>query len=148
MADAIRIRSAQPQDLEAVEALARACFGASAWSRAQWEAFPPQRLLVAEAPAQVCAGYVAMQWVADEAEVESLAVLADFRRQGLGHALLAAGLDAARRAGAGHVFLEVRESNTAAQAFYQRCGFGLAGRRSGYYHQPEEAAIVMRSPLR
>ncbi|HUX67150.1 MAG TPA: ribosomal protein S18-alanine N-acetyltransferase [Terriglobales bacterium] len=145
MPQALRIRPAQPQDLDAVEALARACFGASAWSRAQWAAIPPQRLLVALAPTQTCAGYVAMQWLADEAEVESLAVREEFRRQGVGQALLAAGLEAAHTAGVRYVFLEVRESNAAARAFYQRSGFHLAGRRPGYYHRPPEAALLLRA---
>jgi len=44
--------------------------------------------------------------------------------------------------------LEVRESNTRAKAFYRGLGFEEAGRREGYYRQPEEAAVVMRAKLR
>ncbi|HUX68283.1 MAG TPA: ribosomal protein S18-alanine N-acetyltransferase [Terriglobales bacterium] len=147
MAEALRIRPAQPQDLEAVAALARDCFGASAWSRAQWQAIPPLRLLLAETPAHACAGYVVLQWAADQAELESLAVRPAFRRQGVGQALLAAGLAAARAAGVRQVFLELRESNAAALAFYQRHGFRSTGRRPGYYHSPPEAALLLQAEL-
>ncbi len=41
-------------------------------------------------------------------------------------------------------FLEVRESNTAAQALYRKLGFVEIGRRSKYYDDPEETAIVMQ----
>jgi ribosomal-protein-alanine N-acetyltransferase len=41
-------------------------------------------------------------------------------------------------------FLEVRESNSAAINLYKTLGFLTAGRRENYYHDPQEAAIVMR----
>ena len=41
------------------------------------------------------------------------------------------------------VFLEVRESNSAARFLYQRAGFETVGRRSGYYAHPVEDALVM-----
>ena len=41
-------------------------------------------------------------------------------------------------------FLEVRESNEAAINLYKTLGFMTAGRRQNYYHDPSEAAIVMR----
>jgi len=45
------------------------------------------------------------------------------------------------------VFLDVRESNESAIAFYEKWGFCKKGRRAGYYHDPEEAAIVMEMKL-
>jgi ribosomal-protein-alanine N-acetyltransferase len=39
--------------------------------------------------------------------------------------------------------LEVRESNLAAQAMYQKFGFEVTGRRSGYYRDNSEAALLM-----
>ena len=44
--------------------------------------------------------------------------------------------------GVSRVFLEVRESNKGAMAFYERAGFQRAGRREGYYQDPREAALV------
>jgi ribosomal-protein-alanine N-acetyltransferase len=58
--------------------------------------------------------------------------------------------DEARRAGASQMFLEVRPTNTAAQALYGRHGFKAIGRRKGYYPASDggrEDAIVMRRHL-
>jgi ribosomal-protein-alanine N-acetyltransferase len=44
----------------------------------------------------------------------------------------------------GTFFLEVRSSNTAAQALYAGLDFKPAGRRPRYYDSPVEDAIVMR----
>ena len=54
--------------------------------------------------------------------------------------LLATVLDAFH----GSVFLEVRESNVIAQAFYKSLGFKELSRRQGYYSAPPEAGIVMK----
>ncbi len=40
-------------------------------------------------------------------------------------------------------YLEVRESNTGAIAFYEKQGFAKTGRRKGYYREPDEAAVTM-----
>jgi ribosomal-protein-alanine N-acetyltransferase len=45
------------------------------------------------------------------------------------------------------VFLEVRESNRAAIAFYDKHGFAKTGRRVRYYQDPVEAAILMEKKL-
>ena len=46
--------------------------------------------------------------------------------------------------GAAAVFLEVRESNRAARALYEKWAFLESGRRRGYYKDPEEDAILYR----
>jgi ribosomal protein S18 acetylase RimI-like enzyme len=75
-----------------------------------------------------------------EREILNLAVDAPYRRLGIAGRLLRAEL----RRGGIHL-LEVRESNHAAQALYQKFGFEQIGQRPGYYQSPVEAAIVMRS---
>jgi ribosomal-protein-alanine N-acetyltransferase len=67
-------------------------------------------------------------------------VAPEFRRAGVGSALVRAALSRH----IGEVFLEVRESNIAAQNFYQKLGFRHHDTRPGYYEDPREAAIVMR----
>jgi [ribosomal protein S18]-alanine N-acetyltransferase len=74
-----------------------------------------------------------------EREILNLAVALGFRRLGIATALLKHELSRE----AAH-FLEVRESNVAAQALYRTHGFLEVGRRAGYYEFPTEAAIVMR----
>jgi ribosomal-protein-alanine N-acetyltransferase len=84
------------------------------------------------------AGFLVWRYTApDEIEILNLAVDPVCRRMGVANALLAA-LPRAT------VFLEVRESNGAAQAFYLHARFEAVGVRPGYYKNPEEGAIVMR----
>jgi ribosomal protein S18 acetylase RimI-like enzyme len=45
------------------------------------------------------------------------------------------------------VFLEVRESNHDAIAFYKRLGFHQIGRREAYYSDPPAAALVLARPM-
>ena len=78
-------------------------------------------------------GFILLRVVADEAEVLTLAVSPDARRQGLGRRLVEAGLANVEAAGAARVFLEVADDNVGALALYARCGFEPAGRRRSYY---------------
>jgi ribosomal-protein-alanine N-acetyltransferase len=80
--------------------------------------------------------------VTDEHEVLWLEVSAAARRCGIATILVSRWLAATR----GDVYLEVRESNTAARALYASLGFQQVGRRADYYTDPTEPAIVMRRP--
>ena len=83
---------------------------------------------------------VARTLAADEHEILNLAVTPDSRRKGVARALLGSALESFH----GSVFLEVRESNGVAQAFYKSLGFKELSRRQGYYSSPSEAGIVMK----
>ncbi len=61
--------------------------------------------------------------------------------------MLDAALAAMTDRGARAVWLEVRLSNAAARAMYQRRGFVAAGVRRGYYRLPPEDALVLRREL-
>ena len=73
----------------------------------------------------------------------NLAVAPAHRRQGVARQLV---LDAIKRAyakGARRAFLEVRESNTAAQKLYSNLGFTGSFARKDYYDSPTEDAVIM-----
>ena len=96
--------------------------------------------------------YGVMMLAPSEAQVLNLSVVPDARRAGLGSELLAQFLGDARRLGAEQVFLEVRESNSAAIALYERAGFKPIARRVSYYPAAadgdvREDALVMRRGL-
>ena len=74
----------------------------------------------------------------------NIAVAGPARRRGLGTRLLGEFLDLARARGADAVFLEVRESNRAARALYEKWAFLECGRRRRYYQDPDEDAILYR----
>ena len=84
--------------------------------------------------------------VLDEAHIATLAVHPTLRRRGLGRQILLRALSEALAAGARTSYLEVRESNTAAQELYRDLGFEVTGRRPRYYGT-EDAILMTLEPL-
>ena len=79
----------------------------------------------------------------DELQILTVATDARARRRGYARELLAH-LDAyAKENGIFSISLEVRESNTAAIALYESCGYKTAGVRKNFYRFPTENALVM-----
>jgi len=91
-----------------------------------------------------------LQWrnLGEEAEILDLAVPRSHRRQGHAAFLLENFLHGAAQSAVQGIFLEVRASNAAAIALYRKFGFQISGRRSNYYRNPDENALLMRLPLR
>lgn len=91
-------------------------------------------------------GFILCRAVGGEAEILTLAVRPEGRRQGLGRALVESAAGLSQQAGAEALFLEVAEDNIPAMELYRTAGFRLAGRRPGYYQRPDGAtdALVMR----
>lgn len=98
-------------------------------------------VLVAEDQGGV-AGFLIARITADECELENVVVAQARRRSGVGSSLIHALADMVRRRSGAHIFLEVRESNTAARALYEKCGFQISGRRKSYYKDPAEDALL------
>ena len=94
------------------------------------------------------AGYIVARETAGELHINNVAVREQYRRRGIGIALLRHVIDEARRLGVKTAFLEVRSGNFAAQALYDRCGFKAIARRTNYYSDPREDAVVMSLILR
>jgi ribosomal-protein-alanine N-acetyltransferase len=128
--------------------LARHAATSARWSATQYEALfspssPTRVALVIEQDAQV-QGFLIARPVQQEWEIENIAIAGSARRHGLGTRLLGELLDLARTKGAESVFLEVRESNRAAQKLYEKWSFVESGRRRRYYKDPEEDAVLYR----
>jgi ribosomal-protein-alanine acetyltransferase len=144
-----RIRSAVPADAAALVAIERRAFS-DPWSEASFrEALASSWSfgLVVEM-GRGLAGYLIGRELAGSGEVLNLAVAPEFRRRGIGGALLEAGVAALRRRKVDEVFLEVRESNISAQALYVGHGFRPVGQRAAYYRNPREDALVLRLELK
>ena len=96
----------------------------------------------------VCEGeelvaYIGTARSLDELQILTVATDARARRRGYARELLAH-LDAyAKENGIFSISLEVRESNTAAIALYESCGYKTAGVRKNFYRFPTENALVM-----
>ncbi|MFN2274343.1 MAG: ribosomal protein S18-alanine N-acetyltransferase [Anaerolineales bacterium] len=89
-------------------------------------------------------GMMVLWKVVDEVHIATLAVHPDCRRRGLAKRLLVHALQAAYLEGGRSAYLEVRESNQAAQAMYANFGFEEVGRRTRYYKDNGEDAILMK----
>jgi ribosomal-protein-alanine N-acetyltransferase len=143
-------------DLTDVLALEHELFPDDPWTArmfAEEIAQPPQsRLyLVAEADSggHVMAGYAGMMFApgSSQADVLTIAVRPSHWGSGIGSALLATLIQAARERGRAEVFLEVRADNPRAHGLYLRRGFEEIGVRRGYYQPSGTDAIVMRKDL-
>lgn len=128
-----------------------AMFGTEAWSagsyRAELADVGTRHYLAAEGPAGELLGWAGVMVAADSAEILTVGVVPDSRRQGIATRLIDGLMVEARRRGAGEVFLEVRLDNDAARQLYEHEGFAVVGRRRGYYDHGRIDAIVMRREL-
>ncbi|MGZ0211908.1 MAG: ribosomal protein S18-alanine N-acetyltransferase [Actinomycetales bacterium] len=79
-----------------------------------------------------------------QADIQTIAVAADARRQGIGRALMHALMVEARDRGASELFLEVRDDNPSAQRMYDSLGFERIAVRPNYYQPDGVDAIVMK----
>lgn len=82
-----------------------------------------------------------------EAEIYNIAVTQSDQRRGLGQILFEHFRDACIRKNAANIWLEVRESNYKAIAFYERNGFEPVQTRNHFYENPREHAILMKLQL-
>lgn len=83
----------------------------------------------------------------EEAHITTLAVVKEFRRQGVGEFLLERLLEAMKDFKAKKATLEVRVSNQVAINLYQKFGFVSAGKRKNYYPDGEDALILWLKEL-
>jgi len=150
----MKLRQATVVDIPFIVALERVCPTAAHWTEARYRqavqpGFEQRFVLVAEAPLprseqQHLFGFLVARRVGPEWELENIVVAPAARRNGLGTELLEALITAARETKGESVFLEARESNTAARKLYERFGFEQSGRRKAYYANPREDALVYR----
>jgi ribosomal-protein-alanine N-acetyltransferase len=119
------IRAVTMPDIAALARLHAACF-AQGWSeKALRELLESPGIIALVASS----GFILARAAADEAEILTLAVSPEARRQGLATALVAQAAETAALRGARTMFLEVAVANQPALALYGRLGFREAGRR-------------------
>jgi [ribosomal protein S18]-alanine N-acetyltransferase len=154
-----RIRKATSDDISFMMRIERDCATAVHWTEQQYrELFDTtaaggvsRHALVAEtAPSSseadphdaIPLGFLVARYLPPEWELENIIVAPSARRKGIGEQLLEGLLHAARETHSVSVFLEVRESNAAVRALYEKLGFYETGRRKSYYTSPLEDAIL------
>lgn len=144
------IRPATLADIAFITALVDESPTAAQWPREHYEQAitnPQPRRVMLVLEDQTIQAFLVTRAIADEWELENIAVAVNARRKGLGSSILKEFLQIVRQEKSQAVFLEVRESNEGARNFYEKFGFEKAGRRTGYYASPKEDAIVYRLTL-
>jgi ribosomal-protein-alanine N-acetyltransferase len=129
-------------DLPAVLAIERRSFQ-TPWSLAMFvlELSKPSGICLCVASGDQLVAYLVCSRYAEVWHLMNIAVAPDYRRRGIARILMEnlfeeAGEDA-------RFTLEVRASNSAAIAMYERFGFRPSGHRRRYYHDNGEDALVM-----
>jgi len=88
-------------------------------------------------------GMIVVWLIVDEAHIATIAVLPEYRGQGIGRRLLTIALHAIIQRDYRIATLEVRAGNLAAQNLYRQFGFETVGIRPKYYRDNNEDALIM-----
>lgn len=91
---------------------------------------------------ETLAGFLCSWLIAGELQIQNLATLPQMRRRGVAARLLTHAIARSREQGLNAIWLEVRVSNQAAIALYERFGFSINGTRPAYYADGEDALIM------
>lgn len=144
-----RAASGDPVELsEALSELDCLCVGADGWSAASFESEAAKEngiVLYIEKNGRI-AGLICGYYAVGEGDITSIAVHPDFRRKGLALKLIRE-FEKQLPNDTEDIFLEVRETNTAAVSLYEKCGFGAVSIRKNFYDSPRENAVVMKKTI-
>ena len=148
--DAIHIRLMRPEDLQRVQEIDHLSF-TMPWPESAYvfelNENPLSTLWVAEDTSiqgqGTIVGMIVLWYIIDEAHIATLAIHPSHRTKGIAKFLLITALKNAWENGMRSATLEVRANNGAAQALYQQFGFEIVGRRSRYYRDNHEDALIM-----
>ena len=136
----MNIEKFEEKHLDGVEKIEKTCF-AHPWSREDLQnqiGLDTSHFLVATVDGNV-AGYMGLQIFGGEGYVTNVAVLPEYRKQGIAEALIKEQM----KNEMSFITLEVRESNLPAISLYTKCGFKNVGIRPNFYSAPTENAIIM-----
>ena len=132
-------------DIPMVQLVERKCF-TTPWSRNIFVSEVTRNdnaiYLVAEVGERIV-GYAGIWIILDEGHITNIAVDPAFQRQGIGQGLMDVLTMAAVKRGVVAMTLEVRVSNSGAQALYTKLGFEPNGIRKEYYQDDKEDALIM-----
>jgi ribosomal-protein-alanine N-acetyltransferase len=135
-----------PADRDAILRLEAESFS-NPWTPQTFEVMlssPASRVYVARVEGAGIVAFCGCWLFGDELHINTVAVQRDWRRQGIARALLTHVLADTR---AVRATLEVRRSNAAALALYEKLGFQVTAVRPKYYENPNEDGLILwRNP--
>jgi len=142
----VSLREPHPGDLRALAQAEQSCF-VDPWpgQLLATEVLAPGRFhrLLVDPSGQLVA-YLLSAWQYLDLHVLKVATLPEYRRLGMARQLIGVAEEHVVDQGGESLTLEVRESNHAAVALYDRLGFVLAGRRPTYYTDGEDALVMTK----
>ena len=139
------VRQAEERDIKPMAEMDILCFSAP-WSEESFEKEIMENRMAFYIIAEIddrMVGYAGLWCIVDEGHITNVAVHPDFRRKGIGEAMLSVMLDHTVKNGILSHTLEVRASNAPAISLYSKFGFEPAGIRKNYYEDNGEDAIIM-----
>ncbi len=142
----VSVREICGSDVAALALLERTCFS-DAWSKEMVVATLQRRdfcgvILHLDGE---CVGYVLGLSLFENAEILRIAIAPNYRKRGLGAQVLDAFISLVKERGAREIFLEVRESNLAAQRLYLSRAFEKFHVRERYYSSGENAVEMKKT---
>ena len=144
----MEIRPSTETDIQQLTLLESKCFSDPWSSKGLRDTLKEERsfFLTAEENGRIC-GYLNSTYILDELDIHRICVLPEYRRKGVGAALMMQLVAFCKAKGLNEIFLEVRKSNTQAQRLYARFGFETVGERAGFYQNPDEPGLIMRADV-
>ncbi len=136
------VKSVSESVLNRLLTIEHACFS-DPWSPAMFVISEMEGIITAETGDKTV-GFACFQHFLDECHILNVAVLPQYRKQGIGHQLMEWMLRCLE--GARDFFLEVRENNSSAISLYESMGFQIIGKRKKYYRD-RETALVMHKKI-
>ena len=129
-------------DLDDVCVIEQECFGKDAWNKNMLQSeYDGGSVFFGIKRDDKVVAYICARLIIDEADINNVAVLPDFRKQGMAQKLIQALVDFCKQKGIKRFTLEVNANNIPAKNLYGKMGFVSCGVRKGYYHG-EDAEIM------
>ena len=140
----IEITRMTMEDIPEIAALEKVCFKVP-WSEKSFRDEMSNKLAIYHVAKDngKCIGYAGFWNVSGEGGITNVAVLPEYRHQGVGSMLITEMIKTAETLELLLLTLEVRKSNLAAQALYGKYGFEIIGERKRYYSDNNEDAFIM-----
>ena len=118
------------------------------WTKSQWERElnDPKRICIGvmELETEKLLGLCSAWLIVDELHITSFAVHPIHQRKGLGKFLLSDLIKRSSSLPINQIYLEVKDTNQTAKAFYKSMGFKIVGKRSNFYNDGSNALIFIK----
>ena len=140
----VQIVKMSADDVDRVVEIEQECFSMPWTKQGFLEALKQKKSFyyVAKIGTQIV-GHCGAYGVCGEGDINQVAVINAYRRQGIARRLVSTMIEEMEKNGFLEITLEVRAGNNSAIALYESLGFVQEGIRKKFYEKPTEDAIIM-----